>query len=452
MFFFNARNNKRLKKARRIFINRKNKYKKREKNYIIKIDINELKNKISNFSEVLTFLEQENFYSDDFKVGQKEVVIKLPKTFSLIENPDKVFQILKQLIECFVKKIKNIEFDYSEVEELEIGAVALKNIICLNLDKQNFVLSGNFPGCKDLGENNLIKNKYKKALEILIYSGLFKILGFEPKMYVEMTGDSEPLTLPLMGGGKNLPNIKCKSIKLGKIEHQITEYFNNALIQTVDKKLNEKGLRIFDKIIGEVIANCQEHSGKFNQYFCSGHFVQIDRNIGNYQLTIFNFGQSIATGLKSSNNLPEEVNNKMQNLIKLHTKKKLFSSNNWDEETLLTLFSLQNKVSRVFDSKKQRGTGTIRMLKAFQDVGGCYIEGQDPKMTIISGQSQILVDNNEICQLKDKKITFNLEKSLEVKPDENYVKKIKHYFPGTIISLNIFLDKKWLENKLNETK
>ncbi|WP_294066186.1 hypothetical protein [uncultured Fusobacterium sp.] len=452
MFFLNARNNKRLKKARKIYIKKKNKFKKREKNYIIKIDISELKNKISNFSEVLNFLKQEKFYSNDFKFGQKDVIIKLPRIFSLIENPDKVFQILKQLIECFVKGIKNIEFDYSEVEELEIGAVALKNIICLNLDKQDFVLSGNFPGCKDLDENNLIKNKYKKALEILIYSGLFKILGFEPKRYVEIVGNSEPLTLPLMGGGKNLPNIKCKSIKLGKIEHQITEYFNNALIKTVDKKLNEKGLRIFDKIIGEVIANCQEHSGEFNQYFCSGHFVQIDRNIGNYQLTIFNFGQSIATGLRMSKHLPEDVNIKMQNLIKLHTKKRWFSCNNWNEETLLTLFSLQDRVSRVFDPKKQRGTGTIRMLKAFQDVGGCYIEGQDPKMTIISGQAQILVDNSEICQLKDKKITFNVEKSLKVKPDENYVKKINHCFPGTIITLNIFLDKKWLENKLNEVK
>ncbi|MEG9320446.1 hypothetical protein [Fusobacterium varium] len=449
MNLFNFRNRRRRKKVRKIYLNRKKACKHRKKNYTMKIDINEIKKNIGNYSEVLHFLLEKNFYKESWKLPNKEITIKIPKVFSLIEDPDKVFEILKQLIWCFKSKIKKINFDYSNVIELEIGAVALKNIICLNLNKQNFELSGNFPGCKDLDENKFIKRKYKKAIEVLIYSGLFKILGLNPKEYIEMTTDVEPLTLPLIGGGKNPPNIKCKNIQLGKIEHEITKYFDKALIQGAQKCLNKAGLRIFDKIIGEVITNCQEHSGAFNQYFCSGHFIQTDKNIGNYQLTIFNFGQSIATGLKNSTCLPEKVKGRMDELIKIHNKKNFFSSSNWDEEALLTLFSLQNKVSRVYEKGKTRGTGTVRMLKAFQDVGGCSIEGEEPRMTIISGNSQIIVDNSEICQLKDKKITFNKEKSLDIKPSEKYVKKIKHYFPGTILSLNIFLDKNWLEDKIN---
>ena len=69
-------------------------------------------------------------------------------------------------------------------------------------------------------------------------------------------------------------------------------------------------------------------------------------------------------------------------------------------------------------------------------------------MTIISGNSQIIINNDdEICKIENKQISFNKEKSLDYKPDERYVKKLERYFPGTIISLNIFLDRNWLEDK-----
>lgn len=444
MNYICARNIKRKKKARKIYIRRCITIKKRKKEYICKIDINEIKNKIKSFSETLNFLFDKNFLNEsDIR---EEVTIKMPKIFSVIETPNETFKIIKDIVGYTKMGVKKFYFDYSETTTLEIGAISLKNVICLNLEKRGISLSGNFPGCKDLTPDENIKDKYQEALAIFVFSGLFSTLRLKPEDYLDFTG--APLILPLIGGGKNKVNIPCSDVLLGKVEQDVTSHFNRCL-RNINKELNENGLRIFDQIIGEVIANCQEHSGEFNQYFCSGYYANLGENLGNYQLSIFNFGQTIYEGLKNSEKLPREVKERMEELIEKH-KKKLFFMKDWDEEALVTLFSLQNKVSRVYEKGKQRGTGTVRMLNSFQEVGGCHYEEKIPKMTIISGNIQIIVDNSEICQLKNKQLTFNMNKTLDEKPDKNYVKKIKNYFPGTMISLSIYLDKEWLDDKLKK--
>ncbi|WP_335938060.1 hypothetical protein [Fusobacterium polymorphum] len=434
----NNRKEKLLKMKRKIKI-----FSRKKKKYIPKIIIEEIKEKIKKNSEMLNFLLEKNFYSND-NIKNEIITIEIPEIFSLIKKPDKVFEILQKIINAFKKGVKEIEFDYSKNIELEIGAVSLKNVICLDILRQGVTIGGNFPGYNDLDDDGAIKEKYNQSFELLVFSGLFKKLRMNEKDFIKSQNYYKPLTLPLIGGGKTPIMISCKTFPLGKIEHEITKYFNKAL-QNINKELNENGERLFDKIIGEVIANCQEHSGEFNQYFCSGHYSKINANIGNYQLTIFNFGQSIAEGFKNSI-IPPKVKERMDELLNKHISYfKIFS--NWDENALLTLFSLQDRVSRLYDDRKTRGTGTVRFLEAFQNVGGCSCE-YCSTMTIISGNSQIIINNDdEICKIENKQISFNKEKSLDYKPDERYVKKLERYFPGTIISLNIFLDRNWLEDK-----
>ncbi|MGL5049217.1 MAG: hypothetical protein ACRC6A_02130 [Fusobacteriaceae bacterium] len=420
---------------------------KKRKKYKEKINIHEFKEELKKFSNTLFFLNKKGFYSPDVNKSSKVVKIKMPKTFSIIENPDTVFNILKEILNSSYSLTEEIDFDYSEVEKVDLGAVLLKNVICLCLRERGMNFSGNFPGVNDLDSSKEIKGKYKEAIEIIIYSGIFKVLQMNPDEYIGKR--SRPLTLELRGNGKNYINIPCKKIKLGRVEYEITEYFNKVLKVSVGKQLTENGVRVFDKIIGEVVANCQEHSGDFNQYFCSGHYTQLTEGVGRYQLTIFNLGQTIAEGLENSKHIPDTLKARIEELIKIHSEKKYLWSKSWDKESLLTLYSLQNKVSRMYNEKKVRGTGTVRMLKSFQEVGGCCKDDCIPKMTIISGSTQIIIDNSKICELNQKQITFNESKKLEDPPNQNYVKKISSFFPGTIISLNIYLDKTWIENQQN---
>ncbi|WP_319201889.1 hypothetical protein [uncultured Ilyobacter sp.] len=420
--------------------------KKNKKTTESKSNFNETLELIRGYIPTLSFLKNKEFFDDKFTFvekseerGKTSVNIIIPKFFSIIKNPDEVFNVLKKLVGIYREKnIKEISFDYSKCNELELGAVLLKNVICLNLKKQGITMSGNVPK----GDSSTIG--------MFIFSGLYNVLGLDPHKMLKKY-DNEPLRLPLFGGGKDFPDICCKKMESGITETRITTYFNNCL-KKFGMSLKEEGERIFDNIISEVMTNCKEHSGEFNQYFCLGYldgFKYSDRYVGKYHFSIFNFGQSIAEGLEEST-LPEKTKIKIDELIKIHSKKKLFSPT-WDRESLLTLYSLQNRVSRVYDQKSTRGTGTVKFLKAFREVGGTIIDGLIPEMSIISGKTQILIDNSDICSLSPKKqVAFNKTNDLELPPDIRYVKKIDTYFPGTIITMSVYLDKEWVEKKMKK--
>ena len=86
------------------------------------------------------------------------------------------------------------------------------------------------------------------------------------------------------------------------------------------------------------------------------------------------------------------------------------------------------------------------MLKAFDNLSS---DINKPNMTIISGKTQILFDKNALFRYnKEGRITFNEEDSLEMRPDRNYVKKTKRFFPGTLISIKFVLQKDNLEKLL----
>ena len=133
---------------------------------------------------MLNFLLEKNFYSND-NIKNEIITIEIPEIFSLIKKPDKVFEILQKIINAFKKGVKEIEFDYSKNIELEIGAVSLKNVICLDILRQGVTIGGNFPGCNDLDDDGAIKEKYNQSFELLVFSGLFKKLRMNEKDFIK---------------------------------------------------------------------------------------------------------------------------------------------------------------------------------------------------------------------------------------------------------------------------
>lgn len=415
--------------------------------------VEEIKENFRYKNTTIYFLEKENFFKKKEKPEKKgkDIIITMPSKFSLIENPDEVFAILAEILSYKDYDNKSIYFDYSKTKILELGAVSLKNKICLDLRNEGFTFSGNFPGRKAdyIGDN--IPDGYQEATEIFIFSGLYNILGLDPKKDFDYEG--EPVNLKMMSGG-NKRNTLFEKIKLGEIEHSISEYLNNALKISCSRELTAEGTRYFDKIIGEVLDNCHQHCGEHEEYYCAGHHYQIEKRLGKFQLSLFNFGQTIAHGLEHPKNILDEIKVRIEELINLHSKKFFgFMNTDWDREALLTLYALQNKVSRAYKDGINRGTGTIRMLQAFQALGDSYNSECNPTMSIISGSTQILIDNSDICKLSNnKQITFNDKQTLEIPPSSKHVKKIKNFFPGTIISIVIYLDEKWLDEKEANSK
>ena len=88
--------------------------------------------------------------------------------------------------------------------------------------------------------------------------------------------------------------------------------------------------------------------------------------------------------------------------------------------------------------------------------------GIKPELTIVSGHTCIRLDNkyrlekkrynDEIFQNKERRIiAFNKDNDIYKKADSN-VELLKDSFPGTVIAMKFYLDKKYLDSVIKEDK
>lgn len=364
-------------------------------------------------SNIIKLLEKNNFkkWTKRKKTGSK---IKIPKIFSFIKNPDETINTLKEILYCGVKKnIHKIKFDYSECEELSLCASLVTDLIILELLKnRNVELSGNSP-------------KTVEAQQIFYISGLLKHLGIS-KVESKNVERLEILS--------NLPD--------DEVSQKVVEYYQRCL-KTQGLDLTDLGKNRFSNMVGEVIDNARQYCGDLGSWHATGHFdIQQGKEYGKCRLVLMNFGNSIYESLKQ-----EDTTKYMRDILEKHTKK----NNNYfevlfNEEVLWTVYSLQQNVSKKrVDKTSDRGNGTIKLIKNFMDIGANR-DGDRPIMSLISGKSHIVFDGtyNLIDENKEGKtvpiIAFNKTNDLNKKPDSKYAKLINNKFPGTIITMEFYLD------------
>lgn len=380
------------------------------------------------------------------KTSDNHAVIKIPEIFSLIENPDAALDIYNKIFSVYNKNEYNgIFFDHSKCHQLEIGASTVMDIFAMNLEQHKLRQGRKF----DFGGKMPSELKNKVALMV---SGILKHLGIKlPEEEIIKKYPGEIIRLKLISGGKNSPTYKVHTPTTSDIvATHVAEYFEECL-KTQDLGITREGKSYLGQLVGETINNCQLHSGNFNQWFTLGHYYTEDgTDYGECQLVLFNFGQSIYEGLKNNALDPKTVEG-LENITKLHTERGFFSSS-WDEEVLWTLYALQDGVSRAKSlSDPDRGTGTVTLIESFQNIGAT-VDGKKAKMSIISGRAHILFDGKyKLKKMKTDEdyrdiIAFNKTNSLEEVPDKEYVKKLKNYFPGTIICLDFYIDRNFIIN------
>lgn len=423
----------RINKIARNKKKRKNKKYNPNKNYFLKTEKvhNVEKNKVQKTLEKNDFIKKTDIIN-------KIAIIKIPREFCFIRNPEQTLEVLKQINYFFEKmKIEEIFFDYSECELLGLDASVVTDVIVINGLKHRKCLgiptklNGNFP-------------KTNSAIQVFINSGLLK--------HLDISNDVEDPLVERLD-----PFVKNKSSL--DLTNEVILYYKKCL-QRNGYELTLKGIDKFNNLVGEIIDNLGNHSGEDGDWFVSGHFVQRENNeLGKGTLTFISFGNTIYESLKEPTVSPI-----IQKKLDAHTKchKKLFEIGSWNEETSWTVFALQYKISR-FNSKADpdRGTGTIKFIQNFSILGKTF-ENDKPLMTILSGNTHILFDGtynlkNKVIRNKEVPvIAFNKENDLRKRPDEKVVKLLKNKFPGTIITVEFFVDRRYLksikEEKDNETK
>lgn len=363
----------------------------------------------------------------------------VPKVFSLSEDSEKSFDFLNRLYYALFNQTNpEIIIDYAECEHIDMDAQVVMDIILkyfiLYLKKRD--KHGIINQIKTIDAKNPKNEDCKKILFAVGTHAIFRDLNLK-------FNDLIPYKL-CVGNHLSKNASQNKEIDTTKLVDYVIE-----CLERLNKKLTWKKKKDLCQIIGEVLINSEEHSST-NYRYSIGFFqetVSEENHSGIFNLVILNFGETIYEKFKDPECPTKHIVEQMQELSKVYTKRNFFSKNEFEEETLWTLYSLQDGVTTKINYKK-RGNGSIRFIESFFNLSKNTKTGERDKiskLTIHSGNAKIIFDGT--YQISEefrnnsnmKMMTFNNTKDLRDKPDSKYVKFTKNYFPGTLISAKILL-------------
>ena len=376
------------------------------------------------------------------KVFSSTYNIKVPKIFSLIEYEKESYEFIRKLtIAILFDKYKSIEIDYIDCERIELSAQIYCDMILRDLDKFIKRRNKNRHTQSNIANISGVNINDENIQKLLFSIGSPAIITKDIRKYSDIT----PYKLCVHNKEHNkLENAKRKEID----STEMVEYIIKSLA-TLDKKLTSDSIEDLSVVIGEILINAEEHSTTKYRY-SNGYFQKhtIDgEDFGVFNLAIMNFGETIYEKFKSPECTNYDMKSRMSTLSSKYTKKS-FWSKSFDEETLWTLYSLQQGITSVSIDSYKRGNGSIQFIESFFNLKGTNENADDiSRMAIISGNTNIIFDGkynikNKIKGKDEFKVmTFNDSNNIEDKPDNKYVKSVENYFPGTIISARILINK-----------
>jgi len=420
--------------------------KKNSKKYNFDFDKPKYQRKIStlfvkrpDYDDVINFLipKYKQFCSLEIPDNENGI-LEVPSIFSISENYQETMFFLKRLFHILYKQqIQHIVIDYKECVNLDVDASAFMDIILMHFI--NYYDKCSRRGHKiqtQLIDVNNISNPN-------IYKVLFSIGAYKNIKGLELERDHEtdfiPFTLRI-GDSLSDKNGIRKEIH----ETEIVDYVINCLEESGHTLTPESETHL-SKVVGEVMANAEEHS-KFRYRYAIGYFIKptVNNHLGVFKLTIFNFGQTIYESFKNVESDNSKTIRQMRALSYIYTKKGFFKPAKYEEQTLWTLYALQEGVTSVKNWK--RGKGTIRFIDRFFKLKGDCEDDNLSKLTLISGNTHIIFDGKyplvevEKNNNKFQMMTLNNSGNILQQPDDKFITFVPHYFPGTLISAKIHIN------------
>lgn len=378
----------------------------------------------------------------------------VPEDFSLIENPEESYRFIRLIFGTLLFQTSDKLFiDYAKCKNADLGAQVLLDIIQKDI-LEFYKRCRRHPKTRtrvtSIGGRNIMEDSVSK---MLFSVGSPAIHNNEQVVFKDII----PYKLCIHDRSKNENSQKVseqKDIDTTKLVDYVLE-----CLKRMDKHLSPEKLDDLCIVISEILINAEEHSSTKKRYSI-GYFQELNEegeHYGVFRLAILNFGNTIYDKFKSPNCQNQSIVKKMNSLSKEYTRKKIFKTKKFEEETLWTLYSLQEGVTSVspFDYKK-RGNGSIRFIESFFNIkGGGDHEDYTSKMAILSGNTSIVFDGKYKMTEKfddngDKfqYMTFNDSGNIEEEPDKSYVKYVKNNFPGTLISAKILFNDKDFEYEI----
>lgn len=369
----------------------------------------------------------------------------VPKEFSIVDNPKESYKFIQQVTAALVfQKFTILNIDYKNCIRADLGAQVLLDIILKDIISFYKIIRRIKPRFAKVKEINGTNFKSEAIKKFLLSVG-------SPAIHMNRSvhfNDIIPYKLCIHDRESHIDPIKIIE-KKDVDTTTLVDYVLDSLAR-INKKLTPEKIDDLCIVISEILINAEEHSST-KYRFSIGYFHEINENskhYGVFRLAILNFGKTIYEKFKDPNCPNIEIVNRMKDLSMKYTKNNFFHWKKFEEETLWTLYSLQEGVTTIpTDVYRKRGNGSIRFIESFFNIKGDEDSLDDiSRLAILSGNTSIIFDgkykiyeksvNNELFKF----MTFNESHNIEDKPDPKYVKFVDEYFPGTIISAKILFN------------
>jgi hypothetical protein len=236
------------------------------------------------------------------------------------------------------------------------------------------------------------------------------------------------------------------------------ERVDTKLADTIDEwlgeleppwQLSETGKANILTLIGEILDNAKRHShiSEDGSWAIAG-FMETRRRPSDdgsvahvCHLAIISAGQTIYDSLRLA---PLDMQQRISVFANRHLPR-WPSHRRFDERAMWTLSSLQDSISRVgSDDGSINGFGMMTLVEMTNALGSSGRKDEQPRMTIVSGDSCLMVraPYNEPSRTKEghRVLALNASNDLQYPPDEDYVFTLPYTFPGTIVALRFCLD------------
>jgi len=367
------------------------------------------------------------------------VVVKIPRTFSFLENPDGALDLLDR-IKTHVEdeKVRHLRISHEKCSKLDLCAEAIMDTFLMRARVRRKGTAHPLYVGGQTSDNSFDVNV------MLAAAGLPHRLGLKdfeiPEELTRLFNTFE------MQEGSASHNDSSKN--RNRCGTSLTNYFNVCL-GTEHFQLSEGGEHDIACLLTEVIGNAEEHGGPWHATgFWDGRKFKTDKGVaGVCHIAIFNSGSSIYESILRPDS-SDDLRVKLSALSADHESKGYFkrSGGAWNEECLWTVYALQDRVSRYTGLPRgiDRGNGTVQTIEFFD-----RLAAQNQKqMCIVSGGVYILFDGTHHLVRNEQglqTIAFNATNDLSLPPDPTYVRALTGRFDGTIISIRLVLDHRHLE-------
>ena len=371
--------------------------------------------------------------------------IKIPFNFSVAENPGESYETLQRIISSLLlEKYDSLVLDYNDCHNVELGTQVLQDIILKDfIDFQNWLRRNNRGLLHHFTRSFRAEHIYDESVSKMSFS-----VGSPVNLKIrELDYDDVEKSKLRIHDEATFTKLRRTSEEETELEiTSLGEYVVNSLLK-VDRELTDDEIESLYDVIGEALVNADDHSTT-KYRFSIGYFEKKKVNgveVGLFKLAIMNLGRTIYQKFHDPDCPNKKHVERMKQLSDKYTQRQWLMPKKFEEETLWTLYALQDGVT---SKEAKRGSGTISIIESFFKIKGNDESDKLSRMILVSGSACINFDGTYKIQKKQDEngilmsvMTFNKSGNIEDKPDNSYVYCNDSFFPGTLLSVTLLFNK-----------